>query len=128
MDSIATYRVNFHVTGDTVWSSSLLYSNPSIYYLTLNSTTYTVNTGTELVPGYDYKGISPDMAGYAHGVWKLTGDTTYFPLTNKPLNQGGTVYYSIENSTTHSLLLTTRAFHSQLGVNMTSFNKFYYHK
>ncbi len=125
-DSAAAWKVS-HTTvpADTTWSSSVLYSNPANYYLTLSSNSYTFTTSQQTVVGYEFQGITP-VAVHGNGVWKIFGDSIYFPGTNQPINQQ--LYYTIEKETTHSLVLTTRAYNATLGNAMVSFNKYYYHK
>ena len=126
-DSTAAWRVTqtSSTTADTTWSSSILYSNPANYYLTLSSNSYTLTTSMQTVVGYEYQGIPPNGI-HSTGVWKIAGDSIYFPTTNNPINQQ--LYFNIEKETTHNLVLSTRAYNSTLGTAMVSFNKYYYHK
>ena len=126
-DSTAVWKVRqtSYTTADTTWSSSMYYSNPANYYLTISSNSYTLVTSMETVVGYEFQGITPDGT-QGNGVWKISGDSIYFPGTNKPINQQ--LYYSIEKETAHSLVFTTRALCSTQGTAMSGFNKYYYHK
>lgn len=128
LDSTTLFEVNFPHTGDTTRNMVTLCSNPATCTLTLTSTPYTLTVNNEVIMGYESFGSNPGGSGYNPCVWKLKGDTIYFPTTNQPLTSCGiTHFFTPDVLTAHKMVLCDRSYYSAQHVNQ-AMNKYYYHK